>query len=230
MSINTFNFKSENVRQLYFILLILFAACSQPQENAEANQALEDYQAYVTKAEELATVEPTDAELKAYEQETSDSLQWQQALDQQKQAYESRKQKVQDNRNAYDQATQREIDELDMRYQQAVRQKQNTYQEASYRYKLRNELLGMPVSADDMSNFTEENIATVHERFVSNISEKENLTQRDWNLIEGWWLALDDRRRSLEDRLSEDAKQKIAIAARQYAALRTEASPATVSN
>lgn len=209
----------------YLLLLIctvaLVACNNQTQENSQDNeQAFKEFSEFVTKAEDKANTEYNETVLRAMRKADRDSSAWQTETAELMQEYESKKKKVEDNLSSYDAKQQEEFRDLDNRYNLALEKQKSKDQEISHRYKLRNELLGLPVTADDMSNITADELAGTYQRFIQKLTDRSiEIKDADWNLIKGWWNALNNRKNELESKLSADAKNKINQATKEYQAL-----------
>ncbi len=209
----------------YLLLLIctvaLVACNNQPQENSQDNeQAFKEFSEFVTKAEDKANTEYNETVLRAMRKADRDSSAWQTETAELMQEYESKKKKVEDNLSSYDAKQQEEFRDLDNRYNLALEKQKSKDQEISHRYKLRNELLGLPVTADDMSNITADELAGTYQRFIQKLTDRSiEIKDTDWNLIKGWWNALNNRKNELESKLPADAKNKINQATKEYQAI-----------
>jgi hypothetical protein len=204
---------------VFAIAILLLVSCNQQQaeDTNDKEQDFKEFRDFVTQTEDKANAEYTETELRAMQQSEQDSTAWQTETTELKQQYESKKKKVEDNLSSYDANQQEEYRDLDSRYNRAISTQKNKEQEVSRRYKLRNELLGLPVKADDMSNVTADELADVYQRFVKKLSDKSlEIKSTDWNLIEGWWLALNNRKNALDDNLSANARKSIEQATKDY--------------
>ncbi|MBW7467878.1 phosphopantetheine adenylyltransferase [Pontibacter aydingkolensis] len=205
--------------------MLLLISCDNRQTNEEADQAFTNYKEFVTTAEMDADTEYSETELRAMRKSVQDSTLWQTESAELMQQYEDREKKVRDNFSSYDEARQAEIEDLDTRYNAAVAKRENKYKEASRRYKLREEILGLPISADDMSAITAEELAPTYHRFVENLERRAtNLNKADWDLVEGWWVTLNNRKRTLEAQLSTESKGTIQQATDKYLDIRKKSS------
>ncbi|MFD2515528.1 hypothetical protein ACFSRY_16770 [Pontibacter locisalis] len=213
-----------SIRSLFFaICLFAFISCTDQEAQQERDQALNDYRNFVTQVEEDAQREYTETELRAMEKAAEDDSRWETESAEVMQKFDDQKRKVVQNIDLYDEAEQQEVRELEERYNRAYQQQKEKYQEVSRRYRLRRDLLGLRVNADDMSSITAEELPATYERFVQNLEPKATeLEGREWELVEGWWVALNNRKRALENELSADAKSKIEKASERYRNIRQE--------
>ncbi|WP_439883144.1 hypothetical protein ACSX1A_08215 [Pontibacter sp. MBLB2868] len=201
--------------------LLILASCSDQEAQKERDNAFNDYKDYVTQFETDANRDYTDVELRAMEQAAEDNSKWETESAEVMQQYDERKRKVVQNIDLYDEAQQKEFKELEGRYNNAYQKQKEKYQDVSRRYKLRKDLLGLEISSDDMSSITAADLASTYEHFVQNLeSRASQLEGRDWELVEGWWIALNNRRRTLDNELSASAKSTIEQATERYKNIR----------
>lgn len=114
-----------------------------------------------------------------------------------------------------------EIQELRNRYDIAVKKYQDKFGDVSRRYQLRQELLGLKVETDDMSTITAGNLAATYKHFVNTLDQnKEQYSSRDWEMVEGWWNALKNRKEELKQDLTSADKSPIAEAEQRYLQIR----------
>ena len=137
--------------------------------------------------------------------------------------YNERREVVNQNLEELDDNQRAEVDALDQRYNQALQQRERQYEEVNRRKTLRRDLLGLEVRNLDMSDVTAENIGNVYDRFITTLSENVGqYEQRDWNQIEGWWNALNNRYQTLEGELQAPVKRTIAQAQNRYQEIREQ--------
>lgn len=212
------------IRSLLVALGLFFTiSCTDQEAQQERDQAFEDYRNYVTQVEEDAASGYSETELRAMQQSAEDDSRWEKESAEVMQGYDERKRKVVQNIDMYSEAEQQEFRELEERYNKAYQKQKENYQEVSRRYKLRKELLELDVSSDDMSSITAEDLPGAYVRFVQNLEPRAaELEGRDWELVEGWWVALNNRKRALEQELSADAKATIEKASERYKNIRQE--------
>ncbi|MBF9253785.1 hypothetical protein I2I11_10810 [Pontibacter sp. 172403-2] len=208
---------------LYVCLLLFsasaFTSCSDSGETQqqEPDQALTDYENFVTEFEQDSL---SEVELRAMQQAESDSLSWAKMKQNRQQQFEQLKSNVQDNQESYSPAQRAEIQGLEQRYAATVEKRDQQYAEVSRRYKLRRQLLGLEVNEDDMSEITAANIASTYRQFVEQLQQQESqLDNRDWEMVQGWWVTLNNRRRAVEDTLSVADKRTIEELTQQYQVL-----------
>lgn len=203
------------------VCFLFFISCTDQEAKQEQDQALNDYRDFVTQVEEDANRDYSEAEMRAMEQAAEDDSRWETESAEVMQQFDDRKRKVVQNIDLYDEAEQQEIRDLEDRYNQAYEKQKQKYQEVSRRYMLRRDLLGLQISKDDMSTITAEDLPATYERFVQNLAPKAaELEGRDWELVEGWWVALNNRKRTLENELSATAKAIIDEATEKYKEIR----------
>lgn len=211
-----------SIRNIFLaVCLLTFISCTDEEAKQERDQALNDYRDFVTQVEEDANREYSEVELRAMEQAAEDNSRWETESAEVMQQYDDRKRKVVQNIDLYDEAEQQEFQELEDRYNKAYEKQKQKYQDVSRRYMLRKDLLGLQISSDDMSTLTAKDLPETYERFVQNLEPKAaELEGRDWELVEGWWVALNNRKRTLEKELSASAKATIDRATEQYKEIR----------
>lgn len=210
------------LRYLFLFILAppLFAACTEAnekQQQQEREQALTDYEGFVSQFEQDSL---SEVELRAMQQAAGDSLSWAEMKQNRQQQFEELKSNTQANMEAYEPEQHEKLQGLEQRYTAAMEKREQQYADVSRRYKLRRELLGLQVSSDDMSEITAANIAATYRQFVQTLGQKENqLDNRDWEMVQGWWVALNNRLRNVENTLSAPDKAVIQEATQQYQAL-----------
>lgn len=211
------------------IRLILVALClplllscntNDNQQTGETDAAYENYRTFVTDFEQDSL---TETQLRAMESETYDSAEWAAMKEERQQQFNQRLQAVQQNQDQYTEEQRQEIQDLENRYNRTVETREQQYEEASRRYRLRRELLGLEIRQDDLSDITQDNIAATYKRFVDTVAENgQGYESRDWDLIEGWWTSLNNRYRSLQGELPQQTRRTIEQAQERYRALRTQ--------
>ncbi|RDV16483.1 hypothetical protein DXT99_04585 [Pontibacter diazotrophicus] len=202
--------------------LPLLVSCNteNDQQTAETDAAYQDYQTFVTDFERDSL---TETELRAIESETYDSAEWEAMKENRQQQFIQRLQAVEQNQDQYTEEQRQEILDLENRYNQAAETRDQQYEDASRRYRLRRELLGLEINQDDLSDITQENIAGTYQRFVDTVAEKgQNYEGRDWEMIEGWWTSLNNRYRSLQGELPQQSRNTIEQAQERYRELRSQ--------
>ncbi|WP_347156598.1 hypothetical protein [Pontibacter chitinilyticus] len=203
---------------LSLFLAVFLLSCSQAdkedQQTAEREQALTEYRNFVTQFEQDSL---SEVELRAMQQADKDSTSWAEQKQMRQQQFQQLKDNVQTNAAAYEPGERNEILDLEQRYNQAEEKHQQQYDDVSRRYMLRNELLGLEVSTDDLSEITAANITGVYQQFVQTLAQKaDQLDNRSWEMVEGWWNALNNRRLEVADNLSAADKNAVEAAAKQY--------------
>ncbi|GAB3534756.1 hypothetical protein GCM10027443_22360 [Pontibacter brevis] len=189
-------------------------------QETETDAAYEDYRTFVTDFEGDSL---TETEIRAIESETYDSTEWAAMKENMQQQFNQRLQAVNQNQDQYTEEQRREVQDLENRYNRAIERREQQYEEASRRYRLRRDLLGLEIKNDDLSDITQEDLANTYQRFVDRIAENgQQYEGRDWDLIEGWWSSLNTRYRNLQDALSQQARTTIEQAQARYRDLRSQ--------
>ncbi|RIJ41980.1 hypothetical protein [Pontibacter oryzae] len=202
-----------------FFVLLLFTACSN-QKQTEREQALADYRNFVTAFEQDSL---TETEMRAMSLEIYDSTEWANEKERLMQTQDSSRAVIETSLADLKKEQQTEVQDLDQRFDNAMHQREQQYRDVSHRYALRRKLLGLEVKKDDLSDITSHNIEAVYDRFVGSLSaDTASYQARDWDLIEGWWLALNSRYRTLEQQLSGATKKRIQENQQQYQRLRSK--------
>ncbi|MBC5992155.1 hypothetical protein [Pontibacter cellulosilyticus] len=206
---------------LLSICFLLLLSCNNNEANEESEIAYTEYKDYVTQTEAEANAELSETEMRAMRKSVQDSTLWQTESAELMQEYDTREKRVRNNIDTYDEARRAEIEDLDARYNMAIENRERKYQEVSRRYKLREDLVGLPISADDLTAISATELAPTYTRFVDTLEDRVNeFETNEWNLIEGWWIALNNRKNALEGELSADAKRTIDNATAQYKQIR----------
>lgn len=200
---------------LLFLLtcFTILVSCRTDEKSADSNeQAYLDYRNFVTQVESDTIVNENDLG------ET-----WESRTDSLMQESERHRKGMANKLDSYDAERREEVNDFDERLQAAFEERQRKYDEVSYRYKLRREMLNMQVSEDDMSNIDASNIADTYEHFVSTLKDKlPDFTARDWELTEGWWSALSSRRQDISNTISPSDQQRINKQQEAYMQIRKE--------
>lgn len=207
---------------LLALSLPLLLSCSSQgnEQTAENDTTFTEYRDLVTDFEEDTL---SEVELRAMRDSDIDSATWANITAEREQQYEQKRQVVEQNIDQYPPERQQEIGDLDERYSLAMENRERQYGEASHRYKLRQQLLGIEINEDDLSDIAPEEMANTYQRFVENVAEDaKNYETRDWNLIEGWWSSLGSRYRSLETDLDQQSRTAIAQAQERYTEIRQQ--------
>ncbi|MDX5436192.1 MAG: hypothetical protein LPK03_03315 [Pontibacter sp.] len=201
----------------------LLASCdNQNAETAAENEeALTAYRDYVTEFESDSL---SEVEMRAMQQAAEDSMSWEQKKANLQERYNERRERVEKSLEELTQEQQTEVQQLDERYNRALMTREQQYQDASHRYRLRRDLLGLKVRNDDLSDITAENVVPTYEGFVEALNSNATAYDtRDWQLIEGWWSALNSRYRTLEGNLSTQMKNNVQQAQNRYQDIRQQA-------
>jgi hypothetical protein len=211
-----------SIRTLATLLVaIIIASCSNNESKQESEKAFRDYKDFVTQLEFDAEREYSEAELRAMHQADENDSAWETETAEASRQYDDYKRKVVENLELYNDAEQKEFQELENRYNEAFQKKKSSLEEVSRRYKLREALLGLEVKANDFSNIGAAELPATYERFVQNLDTRAtDLKGRDWELVEGWWVALNNRKRTFEDKLSAAEEKTISEATKRYQEIR----------
>ncbi|MCJ8166364.1 hypothetical protein MKJ04_16075 [Pontibacter sp. E15-1] len=202
---------------IFFVPLLLSCNSGSKKEKKESEIAYTEYDQYVTDFEKDSL---SETELRAMQ---DDSVSWAQMQQTRAENYQALRQRVEQYNDKYEPEEQEEIQDLKDRYNVANENRRRKQLEASHRYKLRRQLLGMEIQQDDLSDLAPESIAATYERFIAGVTQ--NATQyetRDWNLIEGWWSALNSRYIAVEKDLGQEARGSIEKAKARYQEIRKE--------
>jgi hypothetical protein len=206
------------IRNITLIIsLLLCISCSDKEAKQERDHAFNEYKDFVTQFEEDNKQDYSEVELRAMEQAAEENEKWVKDSTELLQQYDARKRKVVENIDLYEETQQNEFRDLETRYEKAYHKNQEMRQEVSRRYNLRKELLGLKISSDDLSNITAADLPATYEQFVQKLEQRaKGLEQRDWELVEGWWVALNNRKRALKNELTASAQNTIQQASNRY--------------
>ncbi|MCX2739102.1 hypothetical protein [Pontibacter anaerobius] len=212
-------YKCKHILIAIAIPLLLSACNGQDAEKAAENeQALTEYRDYVTSFE---TDSLSEVEMRALQQSADDSTAWETEKAKLQEMYDERRERVEKNLEELTSEQQAEAQQLEQRYNNALATREQQYRDASHRYRLRRDLLGLEIKEDDLSDVTAANIGATYDRFVTNLQQNaEKYKDRDWELIEGWWSALNSRYRTLEGKLQSGTKKIVQQAQNQYKEIR----------
>lgn len=194
--------------------MVLLSSCSTDNNTAnESEKVYQEYKAFVTEFERDTVVLESDLDGN-----------WETHTDSLRAAFATHKSNVTAHLDNYEAERREEVNAFDDRFEVALEERQKKHDEISHRYKMRRELLGMEVSEDDMSSITAENIAATYEHFLNTLGNNlANYSAKDWNLIEGWWSALENRRQTLNEELQPEDQKTIAKHQETYQQLRDQA-------
>lgn len=201
------------LRTTLFLFSFLLLAVSCKNENTtsrEAEQVYQDFRGFVSNIEQDTSVnfEKSEAD---WESEASLLLQ----------EYSKHESKVNQHRDQFSVEKREEVKDLEERFELSYEQRQKLYDEARRRYRLRQDMLGIAVTSDDLTAITPQNITATYQKFVNTlVRNKEVYTERDWHHIEGWWSALNDRKTELNERLQPADQEMIAKKQEEYRSLR----------
>lgn len=191
----------------------LLVSCRTDDKSSDSNeQAYLDYKNFVTQVESDTVVNESDL-----------GADWESRTDSLMQESERHRKGMVDQLDGYEAERREEVNDFDERLQVAFEERQRRYNEVSYRYKLRREMLNMEVSEDDMANINASNIADTYEHFVSTLRDKlPDFTAKDWEFTEGWWSALGNRRQDISNEISQADQQRIKKQHEAYRQIRAE--------
>lgn len=191
----------------------LLASCNSDNDATKSEQAYQDYKNFVAQVEKDTVVNERDLQ-----------QDWERRTDTLKLTFDRHKSGITSYVDDYEPERREEVSAFNERLEVAFEERQKNYDEVSHRYKLRKEILGIDVSEDDMSAITAANIAATYNHFVTTLqSNLKGYTTNDWQLIEGWWNALQNRRQDLSNQLQSSDQEKIIKFQETYQKLRTEA-------
>lgn len=204
----------------YRIILLLVVcipfliSCDANNEAADAGEkAFQDYKNFVAEVESDTVV--TEIDLGNTWKMDTDTLQM---------MYDRYKTSIAEHMDSYSPERREEVNAFDDRLDVAFEQRQMRYDEVSHRYELRKKMLGMEVKEDELSNsINASNLVATYEHFVATLED--NLSEfdtRDWQLVEGWWNALRNRRLAIETELQPSDLEKIKALEETYQQLRSE--------
>jgi len=197
---------------LFICCASIISSCSSKNED-ESEQIFRDYQAFVAEVENDTVV--TEIDLGNTWKMDTDTLQM---------LYDKYKNSISEHMSSYTPERQEEVNAFDDRLDVAFEERQKRYDEVSHRYELRKKLLGIEVSEDDLSNsINPSNIVATYENFVTTLEDNlDELDTRDWQLIEGWWSALRNRKQTIESELQPAARERISELEQTYKQIRSE--------
>lgn len=191
----------------------LLASCNTENDANESQQAYQAYKSFVAQVEKNTVVNEGDLQ-----------EDWEARTDTLKQTFDRHKSGITNHLDDYEPERREEVSAFNDRLEVAFDERQKNYDEVSHRYKLRKEMLGMEISEDDMSAITTANITATYTHFVATLqSNLEDYNTKDWQLIEGWWNALQNRRQAVSNQLQSSDQEKITRLQETYQKLRTEA-------
>ncbi|MDX5348941.1 MAG: hypothetical protein LPK19_17040 [Hymenobacteraceae bacterium] len=185
-----------------FSLCLAFAGCNQQERNEaaqESQQAYNEFKTYVSEAETRADQEFNEAE-----------RDWDKEMNEWRSAYQEKEANLERNMENYDEATQKEIGELKTRYQTAWKRTEENYTNYRHYLEMRENLLGVDVKTDDLTEVTAENIRMKYENFVEKVkANADSYDRTEWDHVEGFWSALNTRLSQVEANLDKSAKAAI---------------------
>ncbi|MCC9137750.1 hypothetical protein ACFSKU_02420 [Pontibacter silvestris] len=182
------------------LIIITVAACNSNGSQQEGETAFQEYEAFVTQVER-----DTSADVTAI-----DSSAWNKSTQELQQEFDQHTENMEVYLESFKPERREEVRNLMQRYDQAFERRQQNYEEVSRRYKLRKEMLGVEVNSDDLNNIKAQDLPETYQQFVNALDDrKENLDSRDWEIVEGLWSALNNRKRSLENELDQSARNTI---------------------
>ncbi|WP_187263662.1 hypothetical protein [Pontibacter beigongshangensis] len=208
------------LRTFYFASLLVFSlllSCAESKDNklkAEGEKAYEDLKEFVTKVENMAAADLEDT-----------TLIWENMAGELKEKYYHLEEEVDGYIEIYTPQQRETIQDFKERFRIALNNKQKNFDDARARYRLRQDLLGTEAVSEDLSLINAENITATFQKFVNTvIKNKDVYTPRDWEMIEGWWTALNDRKVKLQEQLRPADEEAIAKKQAEYLELRNTVS------
>lgn len=179
----------------------------------ESELAYQDYRAFVTDIEQDTVVTESDL---AYD--------WNSQTDSLRSTFDTHKNNITNHLTNYDAERREEVNSFDERLEVAFEDRQKRYEDVSYRYKFRKEMLNMEVSEDDMSSIDASNIVATYEHFVNKVKANQaDYTKRDWEYLEGWWNGLQNRRQAVSSKLKQEDLTRMNKLQETYQQLRQQA-------
>ncbi len=208
-------------RLLLLLLSISMLVVSCNTENGAADEselAYQDYKNFVAQVEKDTVV--TEIDLGNTWEMDTDTLQM---------LYDKYQKSANEKMDNYDPERQEEVKAFAGRLAIATKKRQEKYNEVSHRYELRKKIMGMEVSEDDMSQITAANLVSTYQHFISTLqSNLKDYEMRDWQLIEGWWNALNNRRQAVSSELQPSDLETISELEKMYRQLKADALPEPV--
>ncbi|WP_299990601.1 hypothetical protein [uncultured Pontibacter sp.] len=203
-------------RTILSLLLTIFlsgVSCADKEQNQSdtgKESAYQEYREFV-----LAT------EQQANSNDQSSLQEWDGEVRELKESYLTHESRIMQYSDAYEPERREEIEELRRRYDAAIQKLQERHEDVSRRYQLRQEMLGIDVESDDLSEITTANLAATYQHFVNTLDQnKAQYSGRDWEMIEGWWNALQNRTKELAQSLSPADRSAIAESEKRYLQIR----------
>jgi type IV secretory pathway VirB10-like protein len=210
-------------RKIAFLLSfsLMFSCSSEGNRETAGNETSYDsYRTFVTNFEQDSQ---SETELRAMQQEPKDSAEWEAMKAEMQQQHKEHRQAVEQHMQQYNPTERKEIEDLEKRFDHAVQTRERQHKEISHRYNLRQQLLGIDVSEDDLSGIAPDEMARTYQRFVNKVAENgKSFENRDWELIEGWWSALNSRYRSLQKDMQPETRSRIEKDQKRYTELRQQ--------
>lgn len=209
--------------KLHIFLLgsfLLFLGCTDSDKNTEKSELLyKNYRSLVTEVEKDTVITEKDL-----------GEQWKSRTDTLKQSFANYKTEAALHMDQYEAERREEVNAFDDRLEVAFETRQKKYNDVSYRYTLRKEMLNLDVAEDDMSRIDTSNIAATYQHFVNKVkSNHTNYTPKDWQLIEGWWSALQNRKQAISSMIQPTDQELIAKQQEAYRKLREQIAKAATA-
>ena len=149
---------------------------------------------------------------------------WQTRTDTLQNTFKGYKEGITKHLDDYEAERREEVNAFDDRLEVAFETRLKRYDEVSHRYKLRKEIIGLDVPEDDMSSITAANISATYQHFIQSLkNDLTGYTKTDWQLIEGWWNALENRRQAISKELKPTDNEAITEYQQTYIKLREKA-------
>lgn len=198
----------------FILLTTLLFSCNAEQDN-NGEQALKDYEEFVTQVERDTAAINNDIDF--------DST-WIQRTNTLLLRHDSLQNQVIIAKDYYSPEQEQVVKDLGNRFEEAQGKIKVKQQEISKRYKMREELLGLSVQKDDLSSITTTELAPAYKHFVAKVADNyKSYSFAEWQWIEGWWNALNNRMKQVTDELTADARAEIEEAQKEYVRTRQEA-------
>ncbi|TXK18387.1 hypothetical protein FVR03_24020 [Pontibacter qinzhouensis] len=197
-----------------FVLALLLSCTNQEnsQLKSDSAKAYADFKEFVIQVENDAVSELDDS-TKIWEDEASKL----------KEKYASLEDDVNDLIDQYPPQDRETIQDFKERFRIAMDQKQKKYDDAQAQYRLRQDLLGEEVASADLYRIEASNITATYQKFVNTIvKNKDVYTHRDWEMIEGWWSALNARKNEIQAQLQPADEKAIRLKEDEYLELRNQ--------
>jgi hypothetical protein len=197
----------------YILSMIVLVSCNSENTSNDSEVAYQNYRNFINEVERDTVI--TDKDISDDWQIKSDTL---------KRNLERYKSGTASHMESYTPERREEVNAFDDRFEVALELRQKRFNEVSHRYKLRKELLNLTVSEDDMSSINADNLIATYTHFVNTLKKNgTNYNTKDWQLIEGWWNALNNRRDAVIEELQTSDREKLDRLQKSYQEMRVQA-------